>query len=568
MGFNGWFRRNQKKVYILMIFAMGVWGIGSSVMFMIPQKPMGTVFGEKVRKDEFIDFEERWRKIVLSGVRKPSLDIIWKQLVYERAAKQSGIIVTDRDVMEGVYDIGKQLLQAPSTIPSEQLVMIMCNAFHVNRSQLLQTIREVVTIHKLDFFLKSSVKVTKDEAWQRYSSENEKVKLKYVEFKAEDFVDSVNVTEQEVSEFYNKYKDLIPDKLKGSYGYKEEEKVKIEYIMADYSEMQKRVAVDENEMLKYYEDKKDEFILPVKIAENSDADSKEDAEPEKKYKPFDEVKGDIKNQLLKDKAKEFASDLISKVDEVIYENIDKLNKPSFEDLAKKYGLTYEIPKHGKNNSEFVTKAESETLLVGTDRLSSIAFNRDKFDPSPPMSSLQGMYIFQVLDKRAPMSSSLADARQDVERDLKTEKAFRKARELAEQCLKKMEENTFDSGYKSFVGSTGIGSISVEETEFLNRGLAQNGRTPEGYIVAMQGYRPNVSEKAFSIKDKEVALAVEDEGKKACYVVSLADKKEVDAEEFEGKLEEIIRGYTNQKQRYLLKKWEENITNKSELYIEL
>jgi len=38
---SSWFRRHQKTVYIVMIFAMFVWGIGYSIMEMIPKKPIG-----------------------------------------------------------------------------------------------------------------------------------------------------------------------------------------------------------------------------------------------------------------------------------------------------------------------------------------------------------------------------------------------------------------------------------------------------------------------------------------------------------------------------------------------
>lgn len=35
---SSWFRRHQKTVYIVMIFAMFVWGISYSAMEMIPKK--------------------------------------------------------------------------------------------------------------------------------------------------------------------------------------------------------------------------------------------------------------------------------------------------------------------------------------------------------------------------------------------------------------------------------------------------------------------------------------------------------------------------------------------------
>ncbi len=566
MGFNEWFRRNQKKVYIVMIFAMGVWGIGSSVIFFIPQKAIGTVFDEKITKDEFVDFENRWRKVILSGYKGVSLDLIWKQLVYERAAHKSGIVITENDIIEGVYDLARQKINTSGDVPAEQLIMILCNVFKVNRNQLLRTVKEVMTIHKLDYFLKSSVKVTDEEGWQRFSAENTKVKLKYAEFSANNFINSVDVTNEEVESFYDKYKDAFPDKLTGSYGFKEDEKVRIEYIMADFKEMLKNVSVADDELLKYYEDNKEtEFVMPVKEVAD-DTEKKEDDAI--KYKPFDEVQETIKNNLLDKKSKESANELISKVDEDIYESIDKLNRPTFEELAKKYGLVYKILDQGRRGSEFMTKDELEKVLVGKDRLSIVAFDRDKFDPSQPMESLDGKYIFQVIDKQFPMSPPLSEIRNDVENELRIEKAFRLARELAEQCLKKMQDSSFESGYDSFIAEKGLAGLELGETEYLKRQSTASDTSPHGYVVAMQAFRYNVLEEAFKLKDKELGLAVENSGNKACYVVALAGKKDADRGEFDKNKEKVLNRFRVEKQKYTLKKWEDNISKMSQLNIKL
>ena len=567
MGFNGWFRRNQKRVYIVMIFAMGAWGIGSSAVFFIPQKTIGTVLNEKITKDEFVDFDNRWRKVVLSGYKGVSLDLIWKQLVYERAAHKSGIVITDNDIMEGIYDLARQKINTGSNMPAEQLIMVLCNVFRVNRSQLLQTVKEVMTIHKLDYFLRSSVKVTAEEGWQRYLAENSKVKLKYVEFAAKNFINSVDVTDEEVEGFYSEYKDLFPDKTTGSYGFKEDEKVRIEYVLADFSEMLKHVSVTPEELSKYYEDNKGtEFVAPVK--ETVDDESAKGEDGKVKYKSFVEVQEVIKNNLLKQKAKDYANELISKVDEVIYESIDKLNRPTFKELANEYGLVYKVPKEGRGGSEFMTSDELERVLIGKDRLSSLAFGRDKFDPSPPLEALDGKYIFQVIDKQFSMSPQLSEIKDKVESDLKTEKAFRKARELAEQCLKKMQNSSFESGYDSFVADTGFSGLELGETEYLNRASAVSGTSPHGYIVAMQDYRLEVLQKAFKLKDKEMGLAVENRGNKACYIVVLAHKKDVDRSEYEKNKEKVLNRFKAEKQKYTLKKWEDDISKRSNLKVKL
>lgn len=43
-----WLQKNKKIVYIIMIFAVSVWGISFSAMELIPKKPIAKVLGRKI----------------------------------------------------------------------------------------------------------------------------------------------------------------------------------------------------------------------------------------------------------------------------------------------------------------------------------------------------------------------------------------------------------------------------------------------------------------------------------------------------------------------------------------
>ena len=575
MGFNNWFRRNQKKVYIVMIFAMGAWGIGTSAIYFIPQKAIGTISGEKVTRDQLADFDTRWRRILLSRVQGPVLDLVWKQMVFERESNRSGIVVTDSDIYTGLQDLSLQIFGGKTNIDNESLVRLMCNTFNVNRNQLLQTIKEVMGIHKLDYFLKRGVKVTTDELWQRYALENEKVKIKLASFEAEDFINTVNVTEDEVKEFYNKYKENFPDISIGTYGYKEPEKVKVEYIMANYNELRKNVNITDEEMLKYYEENKEtEFKESEKKGpdvEKGDLDSgtstakKESGSESTKFKVFDDVKELIKNKLQNEKSRELANELIVKADDDIYENLDKLERLSFKDIAEKYGLIYKIPESPTAKTEYISQAEAEKLLIGTDRFASIAFEKEKYDPSQPLDALSGKYIFQVVDKLIPTTPPLSEIYEKVKLDLKTDKAFKKAQETAEQCLNKIKVASFKEDYDAFVTEIGSKKHEIGVTDYISRPTITKNRQ-YGYIASLQMYRPDVVTKAFELKENEIGLAVEEGDKKASYLITIVEKQEAKREEFDNKIDQIRRRYVAEKQRYILSKWEDDIVKKAHLDI--
>ncbi len=566
MAFNNWFRRNQKKVFILMIFAMGAWGIGSSAMFFIPEKSVGSIAGENIRRDELADFDARWRRIILSRLRGPVQDIVWKQMIFEREAKRTGIVITEEDVVEGIYDLATQVFGQKPETDVENLIRVLCSSFNVNRGQLIRTIEEVMRIHKMDHFLKSGIKVTTEEAWQRYSLENEKVKIKYVSFDAANFVDSANVTNAEIEEFYNKHKGVIPDKQSGTYGYMEPDKIKVEYILANFNALESRVEISEDEQKEYYEkNKENEFkkVVEKKAEESEDTEG----EPEKTdaFKSFEEVKDLIANKLKKEKAANLANELISKVDEEIYEGIDKVKRPLFKDLAEKYGLIYNIPK-SVNGKEFITQEEADALLVGTDRFANIAFNREENDPSPPLSALVGKYIFQVIDRKTPETPPLSEVKSKVEADLKLEMALRIATESAEKCLAMMKSSSFKDGLDSYIADSSGKAPEVGETDFLSRPQIVNNRQ-HSYVAALKAYRPNVVAKAFKLDDdKKIELVAEDEGKKACYLITLVEKKEADRKGFDDKFNDIARTIGAEKQRFILSKWENKVLSNAELDI--
>ena len=52
---------------------------------------------------------------------------------------------------------------------------------------------------------------------------------------------------------------------------------------------------------------------------------------------------------------EKAAEIMNKLDEEIYETMDKAQRPSFKDLASKYNVTYEIPKGKKSKMNFLRK---------------------------------------------------------------------------------------------------------------------------------------------------------------------------------------------------------------------
>ncbi|MDO8142174.1 MAG: hypothetical protein Q6358_11800, partial [Candidatus Brocadiales bacterium] len=505
-------------------------------------------------------------------------------------AKRVGIVVTTQEVEDGLRRLTFQIFGENVNVTSPQLMQFLCNNFRLNTEQIDRTIREALLVEKLESMLRSSTKMTTEEVWQRYSLENEQVKFKVLSLKAKDFLDSVNVTEDEIRAYYEKYKNDEHDVTAGKPGYKLPESVKLECLTAKFDDMEKLVSVKEEEMKKYYDENKetqfkitavepkpDETKVATKDAstadkKNSNKEGKEatndgkaqEKKPSPAHKPFVEVKEDIRKTLARQKAMEKAAEIINKLDEEIYETMDKAERPSFKDLATKYNVTYEIPKGKKSNNEFLTENDLTEVLPGSDQIARIAFERDKYEPSVPLDYVEGKVVLQVIDKRPSAPAPFEEIKNDVINDFKLEKGFLKAKEIAEKYAGTTKDTSFNDIVKSIKTESPQKEVSVCETDYISRPIKLFNKESR-YIEALKEDRPNVTKKAFELKPGQLGVAAETSGEKACYIIALLDKKSADKSAFERDKENVTKRYLYEKQETFMADWQNDASRNMEIY---
>ncbi len=575
---SSWFRRHQKTVYIVMIFAMCVWGISYSAMEMIPKKPIGRAFGRKITQNEFAEMLSRWQRLFFPQANESIVSLVWKQLMYVEKARHMGLTVTMQEIDEGLQRFAFQIFGGNENLDRTRLLHFLCANFRLNQEQIARTLSEAILVEKLDSLIRMSVKMTTDEAWQRYSLENEQVKLKVLTLKAKDFVDSVYITEDEIRSFYEKHKDNAASEDAENPGYKFPERVKLECLIARYTDMEKHVPVADEEMKKYYEDNK-ETQFKITAKEESPAEKKTVKKEEKEssavnkaqeqktvttYKTFAEAQGDIRKTLARQKAMAKAAEIMNKLDEEIYETMDKAERPGFKDLAQKYNVAYEIPKSKKSNDEFLTENDLFGVLPGSDQLVQIAFDRDKHEASIPLDFVEGKVIFQVTDKKAAAAPPLEEIRDRVSSDLRAEKGLLKAKEIAEKYAGASTKTVFEDMVKAVKTEVGLKDVPVCETNYLNRPMKLFNKDSR-YIEALKADRPNVAKKGFELKPDQRGIAVETAGEKACYIIQVVDKKVADKTAFEKNKEAVTQRYLYEKQESFMTDWQNDLSRHMELY---
>jgi peptidyl-prolyl cis-trans isomerase D len=556
-----WFRKNQKKLLgVLVVFLMVIWGIGPAVDYLVPKPPVGEILGEKISQEEFNDTVIRWARVFFKDSKGLVAEQVWKQLALVHQAEQMDIFVTNEELAQEIrswFPVDPRIFS-----DREGYRRMLGSVFHMTEYQFEKTIREYLLAQKLQFLLKNSIKITKDEAFQRYMKESEKVKVKYAAFKAKDFFSSVEIEEDEIRSFYDKHSGNFPGVEEETWGYKEPEKVKIEYIVAKNDVIEKQVNVTDEEMKGYYEEKKDLMFKKEAEAASEKVSGSEDAEDEKamaEYKPFDEVKRQIEDTLRFKKRETLANKLIGDADNDIYENIDEGELINFSKLASEYGLSYVVPTNPNDGTNYFTKEELKNIVVGIEQFPQRVFEREVNDPSPPLSSLEGKLIYRVLERIAASIPPYEKIHDRVAEDLRYEKAFRKTEEFAKKCFEKIGQTSFEEGIRIIEEETG--KIQIVETDYFSRPgiISEN-----DYVKVLGSDRPALATKAFDLKIGESAITLEGKGEKTCYVVTLVDKKEADLKKFEEGKDSIMERYLFEKQLAFLSEWVSQVHKKTQL----
>ena len=551
MAATSWFRRNQKKLLgILVVFLMVIWGIGPAAEYMVPKPAVGEILGEKITQEQFRDTATRWARIFFRDSKEPVAELVWRQMALFSQAEKMGVFITKEELAQEIQNLFP--VEPLTFAGKEGYRRMLGSVFHLTEDQFEKTIREYLLIRKLQDLLRNSIKITRDEAFQRYIKENEKVKIKYAALKAGDFVSHVEIGEDEIKSFYDKHSEAFPNVEEGRWGYKEPEKVKIEYVMTRNIAIERQINITDEAMRKYYEEKKE--LMFRKEPEEKDLEETSVSE----FKPFDEVKEQIKNNLYYKEYDETINKLIADADEEIYEMIDKEEFISFPELAKKHGLAYVIPTNPNNGTNYFTKDELREVFIDLPQFPQQVFDREINDPSQPLSSLEGKFIFRVIDKIAPRIPPYEEVHDKVARDVSYEKAFEKAKEFAEKGLEKINQTSFEEGIK-FIEDEAGNKIEITGTGFISRpGIISKDDDTE----MLEQERAKIAETVFGLKVGASAIAVEDKGEKTCYVVMLVDRKRVDPKKFQEEKESIMAQYLMEKQLAFLAEWEHWVSNKA------
>ncbi|MBI5559913.1 MAG: SurA N-terminal domain-containing protein [Deltaproteobacteria bacterium] len=258
-------------------------------------------------------------------------------------------------------------------------------------------------------------------------------------------------------------------------------------------------------------------------------------------KPYEEVRGDIRNIAAKEEAGARARKVMSEVYELL-----KKDTPTEK-------LKAEAAKKGVKTvlTGFFTEKDTDNELVRDNKLKESVFAVEEKGTSGILESRNRFYVVKMVEKVEKHIPPFAEVRGDVVKAVKKEGAKKLAGDKAGELLKKAEAG------ESFSRLAKEGGYTAGKTGFFS--LSQ------GFIPGL-GLFVGDREDLFLLKKGSPVYPKVVAHEEDFYIFNLADGKEASEEEFGKKKDEFKENLLARKKEEALKKWLEDLKKSAKVTV--
>ena len=282
-----------------------------------------------------------------------------------------------------------------------------------------------VLISKLQALITGSASVSDAAIRQEFDKQNTKVKFEYAVLSQDDIKKGLHPTTEELKAFYDSHQKNYANSIP--------EKRKVKYVMIDLSKIQNGVQVTHDELQSYYNQHRDQY----RVAEQAKVSHILIKTP----LPGPDGKVDEKGVA---EAQRRAEDLLKQLKA----------GAKFEDLAKKYS---QDPGSAKEGGSLGWIGKGRTVP----EFEKAAFSLPKGQISDLVKSSYGFHIIRVDDRQDAHMKTLEEVKNQIEPNLKQQKAQQIAQKQAEDLLQQAKTQGLDA-------AASAKGMTVITSEFFGR----------------------------------------------------------------------------------------------------
>ncbi|MFQ6047854.1 MAG: hypothetical protein ACE5K7_00635 [Phycisphaerae bacterium] len=325
-----WFRKHNKKLLAIVAAALLVVWLGGTALRSALQPDTG---GQVVARAFGRQIERRQRNLALvKGRILQELGLNWQLVAFglvpgdnlfvsppilepddwfclTSEARQMGVVITQDQIQ-------RFLQNQPGIVERIQAVRENRN---VSLAFVHQAIADYLRVRIAAMLAMRAAKVSEPQLRQAVRTMYEKVRVRLVALPARQFIDPGQpLSEAELQQHFDKYKDVLPGQGESlGYGYRWPDRVMVEYLMADIDKIKQHLPrPPRRQLIKYYNSHRQDFTETIPTtttaatASSPTTTTAAASGPATRLRPLAEVRDQVIDRLLTDKALNIAGQIM------------------------------------------------------------------------------------------------------------------------------------------------------------------------------------------------------------------------------------------------------------------
>lgn len=540
------------------------------------------------------------------GLKRQVLDQLIQQALIRQGALDMGLYVSDEEIQNEIITMPVFL---DNKVFDKDRYNEVLRSSRLTPKKFETSVRSDLVGSKVLNHLAAFGHVLDSELEERYQFDNEERQLDYVVFKAADFKDMVDINDENLADFFQKYEN----------DYRTDPQVKMKYLTFIIEDEIEGMTIDPQDLENYYQQHMEKYGQPeqrrarhilLKSTKGVEADKlQEKMEGILKKARAGEDFSTLARQFSEDGSASQGGDLgffgrgrmvpafettafslnegeisdifqtsfgfhIMKLEKIkpavtknfteVQDGIENLLKQerAKTQVFKKANETYEkiilsgsLAKYAADGgmpisqADFFARTSPPAALASNRNLIDTAFTLKKGELSSLIESPQGYGIIFVEDFKAPQVPPLENVTADVEKDFVAAQSLKNAREAADTFLAAVAEA---DNFQTFSQEQ---EKEVKESEFFSR-VSQNS----------QGLPASIITGAFQLTEKQPLPKKIGEEQKNFYVYHLKTIKSPTEEEFAKSKEMLQNSISRENQINIMSAWMDHLRSRAEITV--
>ena len=372
-----------------------------------------------------------------------------QQTIDEYAALQEaqrvGVTVTDAEVRESIVTMAPFQQNGQFIGEAAYLQVLRSQQPPIAPGQFEEDVRRSLMLQRLQTAVTDWITVTDEDVKQEHIRRNERVRMSAISFRADDFREGVEATDEDVSALYEQNANdyLVPEKRR------------LRFVLIDIPELKESFAPSDADVQGYYDSNLDRYSEPVTLRAS---------------------------HILLRADEENAEDIQARAESIIAEAragadfAELAQQHSEDDTTKEVGGDLGLIARGQMVPEF----------------EGAAFELEQDEISDPVTSMFGVHIIKATEKSGGAIQAIDEVRGTIIDLLKQERAEARASALAQAMAAEVTEAAeLDTAARRR-------GLEPQESGFAG----------PGEPILGLGFSPQISSQAFQLEEGEVAGPIE------------------------------------------------------------